>query len=59
MVEDLTIRVVNVIAHIMQDDLENAYDPCGGGSGNHKSYPVMRTLTNHHSLKGGKDAATT
>jgi len=24
------------MAHIMQDDLENTYDPCAGGSGNYK-----------------------
>ena len=34
--EDLTIRAVNGIAHIMQDDLENTYDLCGGGSSNYK-----------------------
>ncbi len=34
--EDLTIRAVNGIAHIMQDDLENIYDLCGGGSSNYK-----------------------
>jgi hypothetical protein len=34
--EDLTIRAVNGIAHIVQDDLENTYDMCGGGSSNYK-----------------------
>jgi hypothetical protein len=34
--EDLTIRAVNGITHIMQDDLENTYDLCGGGSSNYK-----------------------
>jgi hypothetical protein len=34
--EDLTIRAVNGIAHIMQDDLENTYDLCAGGSSNYQ-----------------------
>jgi hypothetical protein len=34
--EDLTIRAVNGVAHIVQDDLENTYDLCGGGSSNYK-----------------------
>jgi len=34
--KDLTIRAVNGIAHIVQDDLENTYDLCGGGSSNYK-----------------------
>jgi hypothetical protein len=34
--KDLTIRAVNGIAHIMQDDLENTYDLCAGGSCNYK-----------------------
>ncbi len=34
--KDLTIKAVNGIAHIMQDDLENTYDLCGGGSSNYK-----------------------
>jgi hypothetical protein len=34
--EDLTIRAVNGIAHIVQDDLENTYDLCAGGSSNFK-----------------------
>ncbi len=34
--EDLAIRAVNGIAHIMQDDLENTYDLCGGGSSNYQ-----------------------
>jgi hypothetical protein len=34
--EDLTIRAVDGIAHIMQDDLENTYDLCYGGSSNYK-----------------------
>jgi hypothetical protein len=28
--QDLTIRAVDGIAHIVQDDLENTYDLCGG-----------------------------
>ena len=34
--QDLTIRAVDGIAHIVQDDLENTYDLCGGGSSNYK-----------------------
>ncbi len=34
--KDLTIRAVNGIAHIMQDDLESTYDLCGDGSSNYQ-----------------------
>jgi hypothetical protein len=32
----VTIKAVNGIAHIMQDDLENTYDLCGGDTSNYK-----------------------
>ena len=34
--EDLTIKAVDGIAHIVQDDLENTYDLCADGSSNFK-----------------------
>ena len=30
--QDLTIRAVDGIAHILQDDLQNTYDLCTGGA---------------------------
>ena len=34
--QDLTIKAVEGIAHIVQDDLENTYDLCADGSSNFK-----------------------
>ena len=34
--QDLTIKAVDGIAHIVQDDLGNTYDQCAGGSSNFK-----------------------
>jgi hypothetical protein len=34
--QDLTIKAVDGIAHIVQDDLENTYDLCAGGLSNFK-----------------------
>ena len=34
--QDLTIKAVDGIAHIVQDELGNTYDLCAGGSSNFK-----------------------